>query len=124
MSAAVESKADTGSLDLEKTKDANVALIDAGDVGVPEFDDPNADPDSALGGVVGELTLMLHNRFLSVLNTVKRTTVPILKFARPSPTLTTPPFWCPQYVHGRWACFGRSSFPSAHRFTVFPNANR
>ncbi|KAJ7323290.1 oligopeptide transporter [Mycena albidolilacea] len=51
MSAAVEGKADTASLDLEKANDANVAVIDAGDVGIPEFDDPNAEPDSAMGGV-------------------------------------------------------------------------
>ncbi|KAF7369549.1 OPT oligopeptide transporter [Mycena venus] len=51
MSAAVEGKADAASLDLEKSQDPNVAVIDDGDVGVPEFDDPNADPDSAMAGV-------------------------------------------------------------------------
>jgi hypothetical protein len=63
MSAAVEGKADTASLDLEKANDANVAVIDAGDVGIPEFDDPNADPDSAMAGVAGESSCSIIDSF-------------------------------------------------------------
>ncbi|KAJ7904701.1 OPT oligopeptide transporter [Mycena olivaceomarginata] len=51
MSAVVkDTKASASTLDLEKV-DGNVAVLDAGDVGVPEFDDPNVFPDSGVAGL-------------------------------------------------------------------------
>ncbi|KAF8195689.1 OPT oligopeptide transporter [Mycena galopus ATCC 62051] len=50
MSAVVKDKRSADTLDLEKTDD-HVAVLDAADAGVPEFDDPNMYPDEGATGL-------------------------------------------------------------------------
>ncbi|KAJ7682610.1 OPT oligopeptide transporter [Mycena polygramma] len=47
MSAVIRDKGSASTLDLEKTDDHNVAVVD----GIAEFDDPNVEPDEAAAGL-------------------------------------------------------------------------
>jgi hypothetical protein len=45
-------KGSASTLDLEKTNDPNVAVVDA--IAISEFDDPNVEADSGVDGLAGQ----------------------------------------------------------------------